>query len=71
MAAGNAFLAEFTERFNGKFATAPARSNDAHRPLNMAPDRLADVLSWREKRHVGRQLALAYERNGSSWTQTS
>ncbi len=62
MAAGNALLAEFTTRFNAKFATAAARSEDAHRPLNMAPDRLADVLSWREQCHVGHQLALSYER---------
>ena len=60
MAAGNQFLAEFMTRFNAKFATPAARSEDAHRPLNMAPDRLADVLSWREQRHVGQQLALSY-----------
>ncbi len=62
MEAGNRFLVDFMTRFNGQFATAPVRAQDAHRALNIAPDRLSDVLSWREQRHVGQQLALSYER---------
>ena len=60
--AGNAFLPGFMARFNARFAVPPARPGDLHRPLNLAPERLRDVLCWREQRHVGQQLALSYER---------
>ncbi len=60
--AGNAFLPGFMERFNARFAVSPARPDDLHRPLNVAPERLRDILCWRERRHVGRQLTLSYER---------
>ena len=60
--AGNAFLPGFMARFNARFAVAPARSNDLHRPLNVAPDRLRRILCHRERRHVGQQLTLSYER---------
>ncbi|ALG75617.1 transposase [Azospirillum thiophilum] len=60
--AGNAFLPGFIERFNARFALPPARPDDLHRPLNIAPDRLRQVLCWREQRHVGQQLTLSYER---------
>lgn len=58
----NAFLPGFIERFNARFAVAPARPGDSHRPLNLSPDRLGDILCHRELRHVGQQLTLAYER---------
>ena len=60
--AGNAFLPGFVERFNARFALPPARPDDLHRPLNLGPDRLRQVLCWREQRHVGQQLTLSYER---------
>ena len=60
--AGNAFLPGFVERFNARFALPPARPDDLHRPLNLAPDRLRQVLCWREQRHAGQQLTLSYER---------
>lgn len=60
--AGNAFLPGFMERFNARFALPPARPDDLHRPLTIAPDRLRQVLCWREQRHVGQQLTLSYER---------
>ena len=60
--AGNAFLPGFVERFNARFALPPSRPDDLHRPLNIAPDRLRQVLCWREQRHVGQQLTLSYER---------
>ena len=60
--AGNRFLPGFVARFNARFATPPVRAANLHRALNVPPDRLAEVLSWRERRHVGRQLALSYER---------
>ncbi|MCO5154020.1 MULTISPECIES: ISNCY family transposase [unclassified Shinella] len=59
---GNAFLPRFMERYNRQFAIAPARSDDLHRPLNLAPDRLCDVLCKREQRYVGAQLTFSYER---------
>lgn len=62
MAAGNRFLDGFTERYNARFATSPARADDLHRPLNIDIHRLRDVLCKREQRYVGRQLAFSYER---------
>jgi len=62
MEAGNAFLPAFIERFNARFAVCPARPQDLHRPLNMAPDRLRDILCRREQRYVGQQLTLSYDR---------
>ena len=56
------FLPGFMARFNERFATPAADRQDMHRPLNMPPDRLADVLCWREQRYVGQQLAFSYQR---------
>ena len=55
IAAGNAFLPGFIERFNARFAIAPVRPDDRHRPLNITPDRLRAILCHREQRHVGQQ----------------
>ena len=62
MDAGNAFLPDFTEDNNARFAVVPARSDDLHRPVNLAPDRLSDILCKREQRYVGSQLTFSYER---------
>ena len=62
MDAGNAFLEVFKERYNAKFAKTPAKSDNLHRALNVEPDRLEEVLCWREKRCVSRQLTLTYDR---------
>ena len=59
---GNAFLPGFIEKHNAKFARTPARPDDLHRPLNVEPDRLADILCWRDTRCVGQQLTIMYER---------
>src|SRR3954466_2383987 len=59
---GNAFLPGFIERFNARFAVAPVRPDDQHRPLNMAPERLRSILCRREQRYVGRQPPLSYDR---------
>lgn len=59
---GNAFLPRFMERYNRQFAITPARSDDLHRRLNLAPDRLRDVLCKREQRYVGAQLTFSFER---------
>ncbi len=61
MEAANAFLPEFVERFNDKFAKPPARTDNLHRPLNVEPDRLRDILCYRDQRYVGHQLTFSYE----------
>jgi hypothetical protein len=62
MEAGNAFLPGFIEEYNARFAIVPARSDDLHRPLNLAQDRLTDILCKREQRYVGSQLTFSFER---------
>jgi hypothetical protein len=62
MAAGNTFLPGFVDDYNGRFAIAPARPDNLHRPMNLAPDRLADILCKREQRYVGSQLTFSFER---------
>lgn len=62
MEAGNAFLPGFMERYNARFAIIPARSDDLHRPMNLAPDRLQEILCKREQRYVGAQLTFSFER---------
>lgn len=62
MEAGNAFLPGFMEDYNARFAIAPTRPDNLHRPLNLAPDRLTEILCKREQRYVGSQLTLSFER---------
>jgi hypothetical protein len=60
--AGSAFLPEFVERFNEKFALPPTKAENLHRRLNVQVSNLADILCHREQRHLSQQLALAYDR---------
>jgi hypothetical protein len=60
--AGDAFLSGFVARFNARFAITPARPDDRHRPLNVAPERLRQILCRREQRYVSRELTLSYDR---------
>lgn len=62
MEAGNAFLPDFKDRYNAKFAKISRRPDNLHRALNVEPDRLRDILCLRDERYVGRQLAFSYER---------
>jgi len=62
MEAGNAFLPGFMADYNARFAIAPARCDDLHRPMNLAPDRLQEILCKREQRYVGSQLTFSFER---------
>ncbi len=62
MEAGNAFLPGFIKDYNTRFAVTPARPDDLHRPINLAPDRLMEILCKREQRYVGAQLAFSFER---------
>jgi hypothetical protein len=56
MAEGKVFLAGFIERFNARFAIAPARPDDLHRPLNVPPCRLRDILCHREREQPAHAL---------------
>lgn len=62
MESANAFLPGFMERFNAKFSKVARRSDNLHRALNIEPDRLRDVLCFRDERYVGNQLAFSYDR---------
>ncbi|TFL15930.1 hypothetical protein [Jannaschia formosa] len=62
MDAANIFVPAFLERDNLRFAKAPPGSEDLHRPLNLGPDRLRQVLCCKESHYVGRQLTLRHER---------
>jgi len=62
MEAANAFLPSFTKRYNAKFAKAPRRADNLHRPMNIEPDRLRDVFCFQDERLVGSQLAFSCER---------
>ena len=59
---GNAVLTGFVERYNAKFAKAPAKPDNLHRALNIEPDRLAEVFCLRDKRYVTKDLTLKYDR---------
>jgi hypothetical protein len=60
--AGNAFLPEFLERYNERFAVRALKPENLHRSLNVKPSRLNDILCHREQRYVGEQLTLSYDR---------
>lgn len=62
MDTANAFLPNSTERYNARFAKAPRRIDDLHRPMNIEPDRLRDVFCFTDERLVSKQLAFSYER---------
>jgi transposase len=57
--AGNAFLPDFIDDFNHRFAVQPRSSLDAHRPLSKADD-LAHIFSWRESRTLSKNLTLQF-----------
>lgn len=63
MAAANAFLPAFITRHNLRFARAPARSEDLHRPLNQPASRLTEILCVRDQRQVGRNLIVHCKRS--------
>ena len=59
--AGNAFLEEFREDYNRKFARTPRNSRNAHRELLPHED-LSRVFSLQEQRRLTRNLTLHYNR---------
>jgi hypothetical protein len=58
--AGNAYLPEFIEDFNQRFADNPRSDVDAHRPLT-AKDDLARILTWQESRTISKNLTVQFE----------
>lgn len=58
----NRFLAGYAARHNAKFARIPRVAKDLHRPLEVAADRLAQVLCVRDDAYVGKDLAINYDR---------
>jgi hypothetical protein len=70
MDGGNTFLQGFVERHNLRFAKAPRRPDDLHRPLNVGPDRLRGILCRREERYVDRNLTLRHDRRRITLART-
>jgi transposase len=59
--AGNAFLPEFIEDFNRRFAVQPRSTNDAHRSLTSQDD-LAQILTWQETRILSKNLTIQFQK---------
>ena len=55
--AGNAYLAEFREDFNRRFAVAPRSNHDAHRPL-LKRENLDLILTHQETRTLSKNLTV-------------
>lgn len=58
---GNAYLNEFIEDFNQRFAEEPRSSVDAHRKLT-AKDDLARILTWQEARVISKNLTVQFQK---------
>ena len=61
MADGNAYLPEFMQDLNQRFAVDPRSSVNAHRPLT-AKDDLTRILAWQETRTLSKNLTLQFEK---------
>jgi len=59
--AGNAYLSEFMQDFNQRFADEPRSEVNAHRSLT-AKDDLARILTWQEARTISKNLTLQFEK---------
>jgi hypothetical protein len=59
--AANAFVPHFIADFNSRFAKAPRRELDAHRPVR-ADENLELIFTWRLQRKVSHSLTLQHER---------
>lgn len=57
--AGNAYLPEFLDDFNQRFAEEPRSDVNAHRPLT-PKENLARILSWQETRSLSKNLTLQF-----------
>ena len=59
--AGNAFLPEFMDDFNRRFAVQPRSQYDAHRPLS-PQDNPARLFTWQETRILSKNLTLQFNK---------
>ena len=57
---GNAFLPEFIQDYNGRFAVGAQNPQDAHRKLTSDTESLSVILSLKESRKVSKNLQLQY-----------
>jgi transposase len=60
MTDGNAYLPEFLQDFNQRFAVEARSSVNAHRPLT-AKDDLTRILTWQETRTLSKNLTLQFQ----------
>jgi transposase len=60
MAAGNAYLPEFRDDFNRRFAVAPRSTHNAHRPL-LESDNLDLILTYQETRTLSKNLTVQFK----------
>ena len=58
---GNAYLPEFIEDFNRRFAVTPSSELDAHRPLLISDD-LERILTWQETRTLSKNLSIQFKK---------
>jgi transposase len=58
---GNAYLPEFINDFNPRFAVEARSSVNAHRPLTTKED-LSRILTWQEKRTLSKNLTLQFQK---------
>jgi hypothetical protein len=61
MEAGNAFLPDFIQDFNRRFAVVPRSAYNAHRLL-LPNDDLAHIFTWQEERVLSKNLTLQYHK---------
>ena len=61
MTQGNAYLPEFLQDFNQRFAVEPRSTVDAHRALTAKED-LARILTWQETRTLSKNLTLQFHK---------
>ena len=59
--AGNAYLPEFVDDFNQRFAVQPRSNHNAHRSLTRQDD-LDQILTWQETRTLSKNLTLQFRK---------
>ena len=59
--AGNAYLPEFIDDFNQRFAVQPMSTHNAHRSLTKQDD-LDQILTWQEARILSKNLTLQFHK---------
>jgi transposase len=59
--AGNAFLPDYMDDFNSRFAVEPRSTLDAHRPLT-PQDNLVRLFRWQETRVLSKNLTLQFNK---------